>query len=59
MLEKVYVEQEIFNRYLKSIRIGNKPDKQRKTLANVSMPFNGRNNTIKFFNDYTSIVHEA
>ena len=33
-------------------RIGNKHEKQRKTLDNINKLFNGRNNAIKLVYDY-------
>ena len=36
--------------------IGNKFEEQRKTMANINMLFNGRNNAIEFFNGYSSMV---
>ena len=35
-------------RYLERIRIGNKSEKQKKTLVNSNKLFNGRNDAIKF-----------
>ena len=52
-------KQEEFNRYLTKIRIGNKSQKQKKTLANINEPFNGRNDVIKFGDDYISMILEA
>ena len=37
-----------FDYYLKMIRKGNKAQKQEKTLANLNIIFNGRNNAINF-----------
>ena len=42
----------------KKIRILNKSEKQ-KALINISKIFNGRNNAIKFLDDYGSMILEA
>ena len=39
--------------------IGNKFEEQKKTLPNINMLFNGRNNPIKFVYYYGSMVLEA
>ena len=59
MLEEARHKQEDFNRYLKKIRIGNKSEKQKKTLANINKLFKGRNDAIKFVDDYGSIILKA
>ena len=41
------------------IRRGNKTAKQKKPLANINILFNARNNTIKFIEDYASMILEA
>ena len=38
---------------------GNKSDKQKKNLANINVLFNARNNTIRFIEDYGSMILEA
>ena len=41
-------------------KIGNKSEKQsKKTLANIDKLFNGRNDAIKFLDDYGSMILEA
>ena len=45
--------------YEKYIRKGNKNDEQRKTLANINVLFNARNNAIKSIEDYGSVILEA
>ena len=48
--------QEYFNEYLKKIRKGNKSAEQKtKTLSNINILFNGRNDAIKFVEDYVSM----
>ena len=48
--------QEDFNKYLKMIRKGNKTDRQKKTLSNIYILFNGRTDAIKFVEDYDSMI---
>ena len=48
-----------FDYYLKMIRKGNKAQKQEKTLANLNIIFNGRNNAINFIEEYVSLILEA
>ena len=38
------------------MEIGNKFEEQRKTMANINMLFNGRNNALEIFNGYTSMM---
>ena len=45
--------------YLNIIRKGNKNDEQRKSLANINMLYNARNDAIKFIEDYGSMIFEA
>ena len=52
-LEKVEKENYALEKYLNRIRIRKKPQKQKKTLANIKSLFNGRNNAINFFKDYS------
>ena len=51
--------QEDFNNYLKTIRRGKTTDKQKKTLANINILFNGRNYAIKFIENYALLILEA
>ena len=45
---------------LKKLRKGNKSaEQEKKTLANINILFNARNNAIKFMEDYGSMIHEA
>ena len=52
-LEKVEKENYALEKYLNRIRIRKKPQKQKKTLANIKSIFNRRNNAINFFKDYS------
>ena len=51
--------KEDFNNYLKKIRRGDKTKEQEKTLSNINMLFNGRNDAIKFIEGYSSMILEA
>ena len=50
--------QQDCEKYLKEIRNGNK-NSEKKTLANINILFNARNNAIKFIEDYGSMILEA
>ena len=41
------------------MRIGNKNDNQKRTLAKINMFHNARNNAIKFIEDYGGMILEA
>ena len=58
-LEEAKTEQENYLEYLNVIRKGNKNAEQRKTLANINMLYNARNDAIKFIEDYGSMILEA
>ena len=45
--------------YLNIIRKGNKNAEQKKTLENINIHFNARNNALKFIEDYGSMILEA
>ena len=45
--------------YLNTIRRGNKNASQKRTLANINILFNARDNAIKFIEDYSSMILEA
>ena len=51
--------QKDFDKYLKIVRKGNKNHEQQKTLANLNMFFNGRNEAINFISGYDSMILEA
>ena len=58
-MEKATEQQYNFPKYLNTIRIGNKNDNQKRTLANINMFYNGRDNAIRFIEDYGSMILEA
>ena len=58
-LEEAKNKQQNYLNYLNVIRRGNKNANQRKTLANINIHFNVRNNAIKFSKDYGSMILEA
>ena len=58
-LEEAKNYQQNYLDYLNIIRKGNKNAEQKKTLANINIYFNARNNTIKFIEDYGSMILEA
>ena len=41
------------------MRKGNKSAEKKKSLANINVLFNARNNAIKFIEDYRSMILEA
>ena len=58
-LEEAKNKQQNYLNDLNIIRRGNKNANQRKTLANINIHFNARNNAIKFIEDYGSMILEA
>ena len=58
-LEEATTEQQNYLEYLNVIRRGNKNAEQRKTLSNINMFYNARNDAIKFIEDYGSMILEA
>ena len=58
-LEEAKIYQQNYLDYLNIIRKGNKNAEQRKTLANINILYNARNNAIKFVEDYGSMILEA
>ena len=58
-LEEAKNYQKNYLDYLKTIRKGNKRVKQRETLTNLNMFYNGRKEAIKFIEDYGSMILEA
>ena len=58
-LEEAKITQENYLGYLNIIRKGNKNAEQRKTLANINIFYNARNDAIKFIEDYGSMILEA
>ena len=47
-VEEVKVKQENYYNYLKKIRKGNRSANQKRTLANINVLFNARDNVIKY-----------
>ena len=58
-MKKAIEQQHMFFKYLNILRIGNKNDNKKKTLANINMFYNARNNAIKFIGDYGGMILEA
>ena len=58
-MKKAIEQQHMFFKYLNIIRIGNKNDNQKRTLANINMFYNARDNAIKFIQDYGGMVLKA
>ena len=57
--EKAKYRQKYYLKYLNIIRKGNKNPRQKKTLSNIENYFNARNSSIKFIEDYGSMILEA
>ena len=58
-LEEAKNIQQYYLEYLNIIRKGDKNAEQRKTLANINILYNARNNAIKFIEDYGSMILKA
>ena len=58
-LEEAKNRQKNYLHYLKIIRKGYKSSVQQKTLKNIENQFNTRNSTIKFIEDYGSMILET
>ena len=58
-LEDVKYNQEKLKSYLGETKKENKSKEQKGTLYNIQMLYNARNETIKFYDDYSSIMSEA
>ena len=58
-LETAKDYQKVFFENIKPIRKGNKNAEQKKILANINMLYNARDSTIKFIEDYSSMILEA
>ena len=58
-LEEAKIYQQNYLDYLNIIRKGNKNAEQRKTLANINILYNARNNAIKFVEDYGAMILET
>ena len=57
--KKAKNQQENYYNYVNRIRKGNKNDSQGRTIANINILFNARDNAIKFIEDYASMILEA
>ena len=55
-MKKAIEQQYNFYKYLNIIRIGNKNNNQKRTLANINMFYNARYNAIRFIEDYGSMI---
>ena len=58
-MKKAIEQQHNFNKYLNLIRIGKKNDNQKRTLANINVFYNARENAIKFIQNYGGMILEA
>ena len=58
-LEETKKKQNDCYNYLNRIRRGNKSAHQKRTLANINILLNARDNAIKFIEDYGSTIFEA
>ena len=58
-LEQAKTSQEDFNEYLKLILRGRKTEEQKNPLSNINRIFNGRNDSIKFVEEYDSMILES
>ena len=52
-------KQKNYYNYLNKVRKGNKSANRKRTLANINILFNARDNAIKFYEDYSSMILEA
>ena len=58
-LEEAKEKQKDYYNYLNTIRRGNKSANQKRTLGNINIHYNARNSSIKFIDDYGSIILES
>ena len=56
---KAMEQQYNFHKYLNLIQLGNKNDNQKRTLANINVFYNARDNAIQFIHDYSRMILEA
>ena len=56
---KAIEQQYNFRKYLNLIPIGNKNENQKRTLANINIFYNARDNAIQFIRDYGGMILEA
>ena len=58
-LKEAKEKQKNYYNYLNTIRRGNKNASQKRTLANINIFFDARDNAIKFIEDYSSMILET
>ena len=58
-MEKAIKQQYNFHKYLNLIPIGNKNDNPKRTLANIIVFYNPKDNAIQFIQDYGRMILEA
>ena len=58
-LKEAKNQQQNYYSYLNAIRRGNKNASQKRTIVNINILFNARDNAIKFIEDYSSMILEA
>ena len=58
-VEEEKEKQKDYYSYLNTIQRGNKNASQKRTLANINILFNARDNLIKYIEDYSSMILEA
>ena len=58
-MDKAMEQQYNFRKYLNLIQIGNKNNNQKRTLANINVFYNARDNAIQFIHDYGRMILEA
>ena len=58
-VEEAKEKQKGYYSYLNTIRRGNKNASQKRTLANINILFNARDNLIKYVEDYSSTILDA
>ena len=58
-LEEAKEKQKNYYNYLNMIQRGNENASQKRTLTNINIFFNARDNAIKFIEDYSSMILEA
>ena len=58
-MEKAIKQQHNFHKCLNLIRIGNKNDNKKRTLANINVFYNTRDNAIQFIQDYGRMILEG
>ena len=58
-LEEAKEKQKDYYNYLNTIRKGSKSSNEKRTLANINIFINARDNAIKFIENYSSTILEA